>query len=183
MDEIFGELHHKGISREGLESHMCSMVVHPDMEAACRLISSRPETDCFVLSDSNTVFIDTILRHYKLADIVQRVVTNPAEFDSQGRLHVQHCHQHSCCMCPQNLCKGHFLDQFRAAKKYDKVVYIGDGGGDVCPSLRLSDRDTVLARKDFTLFRKLTSAENLHATLVPWASATDVLQWFKDNLS
>lgn len=74
-----------------------------------------PETTFFLLSNSNTVYIDTILKHQGLDKVFDEIVTNPAEFDGEGRLilnrriPVEHEKQHQCKVgCSANMCKGEF---------------------------------------------------------------------------
>lgn len=38
-----------------------------------------------IVSDSNTFYIDTILKHHGLEDMFTEVVTNPGQFDDAGR--------------------------------------------------------------------------------------------------
>ena len=48
---------------------------------------------------------------------------------------------------------------------YDRIVYIGDGSNDVCPSLSLSSNDVVVARKGFPLAKHVNDSGLLKATL------------------
>ena len=84
-------------------------------------------------------------------DEFSTVVTNPAEFDDAGRLHVRP-HQpdetpHACPHCPINLCKGAVMERWLEELAPSRCVYVGDGGGDFCPSTRLRSGDAVLARR------------------------------------
>lgn len=59
-----------------------------------------------------------------------------------------------------NLCKGAVLDSLlhAGAERPSPIVYVGDGGGDLCPCLRLRVGDRALARSGFALETKLTAA-------------------------
>jgi pyridoxal phosphate phosphatase PHOSPHO2 len=65
-----------------------------------------------ILSDANTFYIDTILKHHGVLHLIQKVVTNKGYFDENNRLRVGRFHDrslppHSCAIgCPANLCKG-----------------------------------------------------------------------------
>lgn len=118
-----------------------------------------------------------------MTDVFDEVVTNPAQFNSDGLLELRrrvdpNGPQHSCKVgCSPNMCKGTFChsplsldpdilpdrrgteekrrnthtplvlsagDELEAFMQrhggwdqFDKVVYIGDGGNDLCPILRL----------------------------------------------
>jgi pyridoxal phosphate phosphatase PHOSPHO2 len=43
----------------------------------------------YIVSDSNTFFIDTILRHLGIAHCFQGIYTNPAHLTSTGLLHLE----------------------------------------------------------------------------------------------
>ena len=59
---------------------------------------------------------------------------------------------HGCPHCPLNLCKGGVLDALRAQWPSDAtLVYVGDGRGDYCPTLRLGASDWVFARSEYAL--------------------------------
>merc|ERR1712079_944131 len=78
----------------------------------------------------------------------QGVITNPADFDEPGKLHVRPYHQtlHGCPLCPANLCKGTVLEELRKKCQARRVIYVGDGGGDFCPACELGPNDAVLCR-------------------------------------
>jgi hypothetical protein len=66
--------------------------------------------ECFVaiVSDSNTVYIDAVLRASKAQHLINQIITNPAEFAPTGRLSLYpyQAEEHDCPLCPDNLCKG-----------------------------------------------------------------------------
>lgn len=73
------------------------------------------QTTFFLLSNSNTVYIDTILEHQGVKDVFDEIVTNPAHFESNGTLNVQRripadaAQQHQCKVgCSPNMCKGEY---------------------------------------------------------------------------
>jgi hypothetical protein len=121
-------------------------------------------------------------QHYNVTDVFDEVVTNPAQFNSNGLLELRrrvdpNGPQHSCKVgCSPNMCKGArasffllpplvrtplcrrglrtekktrsffrsageeleaFMQRHGGWDQFDKVVYIGDGGNDLCPILRL----------------------------------------------
>lgn len=75
------------------------------------------------------------------------IITNPAEFTSDGLLKLRRRvdpsgPQHSCKVgCSPNMCKGEELEAFMKRnggwESFDQVVYVGDGGNDLCPALHL----------------------------------------------
>lgn len=61
-----------------------------------------------IASDSNTVYIDTVLQASNARNLIDFVATNPAEFLSSGRLILfpYQKQEHGCTLCPENMCKG-----------------------------------------------------------------------------
>ena len=101
----------------------------------------------FILSNSNAVFIDVILRHHGLRDLFDEIITNRAHFDDAGLLVIERridpsAEQHDCDVgCSPNMCKGAELSAYLTAhggfEAFRKIVYTGDGSNDLCPILRL----------------------------------------------
>ena len=101
---------------------------------------------------------------------------------------------HKCSRCPPNLCKGSVMDVWRAegllpprvaptteavasgggtsdccgGLHHGRVIYVGDGAGDLCPVLNLGPSDVVCVRRSYPLHRELirraetTTAEGAH---------------------
>ncbi|CAL8471813.1 g11355 [Coccomyxa elongata] len=106
--------------------------------------------DLVIVSDANSVYINAILEHHGLKEHFKQVHTNKASWEGGG-LRVRPYHQdprpHGCPNCPPNLCKGKVMELLLMQQNYSRVVYLGDGAGDFCPSLRLGPRDFVLSRE------------------------------------
>ena len=181
MDWALGELHANGHSAAAISEALAKLPVLGGALAAVKLCLS-VGAEQRILSDANTVYINTILEARNLTDAFAVVETNPASYDDSGRLHVRP-HQpadvapHGCPMCPSNLCKGAVLDGWLAALKPERCVYIGDGGGDFCPATRLRATDFVLARAapHNSLLRKCRAAgpETVAATVLEWGGDAD----------
>ncbi|EIE23797.1 hypothetical protein COCSUDRAFT_41939 [Coccomyxa subellipsoidea C-169] len=119
------------------------------MQQAVKELAGRG-CDLVILSDANSLYIDTILQHHGLQEHFKEVHTNRAywEGDSLRVLpHHQDPEPHGCPNCPANLCKGKVMERLLLQQNYSRVVYLGDGPGDFCPSTRLGPRDFVLSRE------------------------------------
>jgi len=144
--------------------------------------------EVIVISDSNSVFIDCSMEKWQLKDVVSAVYTNPAEYDEAGLLHIKFYHtQDWCDLSTENLCKGHILEEHikNAGHEFSHVLYVGDGNNDLCPSLRLSEKDYVFPRKDYTLWKRINKIgdyENegdehvVKAKVVEWTSGLEILK-------
>ena len=189
------------VTMEHMNSALRAIPVYEDTIEALRLAHASG-AEIAILSDANEHYIDTILEHLGLRELVSAIVTNksivcPAAGApcpacdtprSVPRLHILP-HQpeeeaHGCPLCPQNLCKGSVLERWRAGVEspYTCVVYVGDGGGDYCPSVRLSEGDIVMCRKDWTLHKNIRGQRGgavVRARVVPWADGAELLAEFR----
>jgi 2,3-diketo-5-methylthio-1-phosphopentane phosphatase len=146
MDDLLGELVQRlpHLSQEQIQDAVAQIPVQPRMLDALRMAVETFGAHVQIVSDANTVYIESMLALHDLHAYVKRVVTNPAAFEpGSNRLRVRPFHAleqppHGCALCPTNMCKGRILDAIRAETDYDIVLYVGDGGGDFCPATRLT---------------------------------------------
>eukprot|EP00933_Yihiella_yeosuensis_P017612 TRINITY_DN14674_c6_g1_i1.p1 TRINITY_DN14674_c6_g1~~TRINITY_DN14674_c6_g1_i1.p1 ORF type:complete len:193 (+),score=28.66 TRINITY_DN14674_c6_g1_i1:92-670(+) len=188
-----------------LEDCVASVPVHPGCVTTIQHASE--QADQIILSDANTVFIQSFLEKAHLRHNFKEIISNPAEFDPDGRLHINPYHSgepHNCPLCPPNLCKGKVLDQLRSSLQPAFIIYVGDGGGDFCPACELRAGDAVLCRtppspplNSFGLHRRITQTRNgetlpsrregvaasVAADVRPWHSGEDVLTIVTEILS
>ena len=159
MDYMLKVLHENGCSRDQLIEWMKRMKPFAPMESFLKKSRNYPNVDVAIVSDSNTVFIDSLLEAIGCSDTVKEVHSNPAKFSDSGRLVVTRYHSHTCRRCRHslNMCKGTIVANILTSTQYHRVVYIGDGGNDVCPCLALTSKDTVIARKGYSLAKNLQS--------------------------
>ncbi|GAB9476081.1 Pyridoxal phosphate phosphatase [Globisporangium polare] len=195
MDELLHELSQQQplVTPKVIRATLAQIPILDRMLDAVRLAVDTHGADLKIVSDANTVYIQSMLEHHALASHVSEVFTNPGFFEgvNSSRLRVQPYHAlhlvpHGCPNCPANMCKGAILDQIRRGNPgYTHVLYIGDGGGDFCPSTRLTAQDVVFARGDdadgkaYGLLKKiLAKREKVQAKVVPWSSGEDIYSHF-----
>ncbi|KAJ2993797.1 hypothetical protein HDV02_002073 [Globomyces sp. JEL0801] len=73
------------------------------------------------------------------------------------------------------------LNAFIGSKEYDRIVYIGDGRNDFCPSTKLRKQDLVLVRKGMGFAKKLQNPQDrklIEAELIEWDTADEILTLF-----
>ncbi|KAM5280507.1 pyridoxal phosphate phosphatase PHOSPHO2 [Ctenodactylus gundi] len=185
MDRVFKYLGDEGVREDEMKRTMTSIPFSPGMMELFNFIrKNKDKFDCIIISDSNSVFIDWILEATSFRDMFDRVFTNPAAFDSNGHLTVENYHAHSCDRCPKNLCKNvvlvEFIDkQLQQGVNYTRIVYIGDGGNDVCPVTFLKKNDVTMPRKGYTLQKTLSrmswNCQPMDSSVVVWSSGVDII--------
>uniref|UniRef100_A0A0B6ZFU4 Pyridoxal phosphate phosphatase PHOSPHO2 n=1 Tax=Arion vulgaris TaxID=1028688 RepID=A0A0B6ZFU4_9EUPU len=198
MAEIFKYLHSNGIAPENILSCMSEIALTQGMKELLEFTSTAGCFDHIVISDSNSVFIEHILENKGLSSVINKVFTNPAEFDNNGCLTIKRYHtQDWCTLSTVNLCKGRILKTFienchSEGTEYMHVIYVGDGYNDLCPSLALRSEDTTMPRLGFKLHKligkimrknKPVNRSELKANVVTWETGFDVLKHIQTLIS
>ncbi|XP_071901373.1 inorganic pyrophosphatase 2-like [Coffea arabica] len=159
MDKMMGELHANGKTIQDIEEVLKRVPIHPRIVPAIKSAHALG-CDLRIVSDANLFFIETILNHLGIRGCFSEINTNPGYVDENGRLrilpyHDFHSASHGCDRCPPNMCKGMVMERIQAsiAKEGKKrFIYLGDGIGDFCPSLKLKEGDYMMPRKNFPVW-------------------------------
>lgn len=166
MDRMMEELHLQGKTIEDIVNCLKRVPLHPQIVSAIKSAHALG-CDLKVLSDANQFFIETILKNHGVYDCFLEIITNPTGVDEEGKLRIFPYHgsavpPHGCNLCPPNLCKGFVVNQMQTSTSEDGkkqvIIYIGDGGGDFCPTLKLGEEDHVLPRKNFRLHNLISKS-------------------------
>ncbi len=173
MDSVLGFLHAEGVPCEAIERAAAELPSDAHIMAAISALHQRGARQ-YILSDANSLYISRFLEAQHSAHCFTAVYTNPAAVEG-GRVRVAPFHRepHGCPRCPVNLCKGRVLEEARAAEEAagggagQRWAYIGDGGGDVCPCLKLREGDAIFARKGWALHKQLGALQPA-AEVRPW---------------
>ncbi|CAN1137066.1 Thiamine phosphate phosphatase-like protein [Linum perenne] len=185
MDRMMTELHLQGKSSEDIVHCLRETPLHPKIIGA---IKSAHALGCElrVISDANLFFIEEILDHHGLLGCFSQIHTNPATMDEHGRLRISPYHDlglppHGCSMCPPNMCKGLIINKIYSnsisEKKKKRFIYIGDGGGDYCPCLKLGEGDYVMPRKKYPLWKRILDEPMLiKAQVHEWSEGEELAE-------
>ncbi|XP_029946896.1 pyridoxal phosphate phosphatase PHOSPHO2 [Salarias fasciatus] len=192
MGRVLKHIGEQEVSPDGVRSVMETIPYTAGMADLLTFISEHKDrVDCIVVSDSNTLFIDWILQAAGLRGAVDHIFTNPAHFNDHGHMEVSGHHSHDCQRCPVNLCKRKVLEQYLSQRagggssggvSYRCVVYVGDGGNDLCPALCLRAQDVVMPRVGYSLEKLLRVEEGVRARVSAWSSGEQILQELKASM-
>lgn len=131
----------------------------------------------------------TVHQHHNLSQLFSSIITNPAHWgpSTPNRLHIgrrlpSSSPPHGCTVgCLENMCKGAELDAYLEGTggkdSYGRIVYVGDGGNDFCPLLRMRTGDLALVRKGFELdgrVREEGAKEGLKVDIKLWEQAWQI---------
>ncbi|KAL8490453.1 hypothetical protein ACS0TY_025595 [Phlomoides rotata] len=157
MDTMMKELHARGKSIEDIKEVLRRVPMHPQIVPTIKKAHALG-CDLRIVSDANTFFIETILDHIGIKDLFSEINTNPSNIDQEGRLRISpyidfQTSPHACNnLCPPNMCKGMIIGRIQASMGKKRIIYLGDGIGDFCPSLKLTEADFMMPRKKFPVW-------------------------------
>ncbi|XP_061352707.1 inorganic pyrophosphatase 2-like [Gastrolobium bilobum] len=182
MDRMMMELHSHGKTIEDIVQVLQRIPIHPRIISAIKAANALG-CDLRIVSDANTFFIETILKHLGIRECFSEINTNPGYVNEEGILRVLPYHDfnnspHSCSLCPPNMCKGLVIGRIQnsvddAGKK--KFIYLGDGNGDFCPNLKLKNSDYLMPRKNFSLCDLVSKNSNkIKAEVHAWKDGEEL---------
>ncbi|XP_047176632.1 inorganic pyrophosphatase 2-like [Vigna umbellata] len=157
MDKMMMELHSHGKTIDDIVQVLQMIPIHPRIIPAIKAAHALG-CDLRIVSDANTFFIETILEHLKIRECFSDISSNPSYINEDGRLQILPYHDfnkfpHGCTLCPPNMCKGEIIEKIQESLGEKKrLIYLVDGSGDYCPSLRLKEQDFVMPRKNFPVW-------------------------------
>ncbi|KAG4961498.1 hypothetical protein JHK87_038131 [Glycine soja] len=191
MDKMMNELHSQGKTIEDIVQVLNRTPMHPRIVPAIKAAYSLG-CELKIVSDANIFFIETILKHHGVWNCFSEVTANPSYVNEEGRLRISPYHDylkcsHGCNLCPPNMCKGMITERIQNSVDAagEKFIYLGDGSGDFCPSLKLKDRDYLMPRKNFPLCDLVSeNSKHIKAEVHAWRDGEelyDVLLHFIDK--
>ncbi|CDS00469.1 uncharacterized protein SPSC_05901 [Sporisorium scitamineum] len=183
--DLLIKLHATGKTPSDIRTALQTLPFHPGVKRGVSNLKAAGQTTFFLLSNSNTVYIDTILNHHNLSTLFDEIVTNPASFNDDGALILKRRvlataeKQHGCTVgCSANMCKGAELEAFLQRNggrdAFERIIYVGDGGNDFCPVLRLQPQDLAFVRKFRGLQTRINREGGVKAGIKYWNGAWEL---------
>ncbi|EEE56590.1 hypothetical protein OsJ_05950 [Oryza sativa Japonica Group] len=152
IDAMMGELHAEGRTVEEVAASLRAAPLSPRVAAAVETARALG-CELRVLSDANAFFVGAVLDHHGLAGCF-----------SAGKVMERIIDELSCG------CGG------ALAARRRRVVYVGDGRGDYCPSLKLTEMDYVMPRKGYPVWDLIAGGDRaaVRADVREWADFEDL---------
>ncbi|XP_063230893.1 pyridoxal phosphate phosphatase PHOSPHO2-like [Bacillus rossius redtenbacheri] len=180
----------KGITAEHIRQALRKLPLTSGLDAVLRLLKSR-DCEVIIISDLMTVAIDDWLSGSEVSSLVDRVYANPAHYDADGYIVIEPYHRQDWCdKSYRHICKGHVLEEHVRSRmadgvSFDRLAFFGDGSNDLCPVLRLGDKDLAFPREGYKLMKLLDSnpPDQVKAAIHPWSSGEDIIGIFKSHLT
>ena len=189
MQEIFRQLHRHHIQKDDYTRNMQEIPLTNGFAQLIRYLHSLPNSQLIIASDSNLVFIDTILKHNQLDQAFTDIFTNPAYFREDDQcLIIEPYGQQTCPTCPSNMCKREIVDKYLRTKFATAVpvLFVGDGHNDVCAANSLREGDLVCARSGYRMAKELKQQQELGtsklaADFFEWNDGSEIELFIKEN--
>ncbi|KAE8656254.1 Inorganic pyrophosphatase 2 [Hibiscus syriacus] len=174
------ELHSQGTSVEDIVAVLKRTPIHPRIVEAIKSVHALG-CDLKIVSDANTFFIETILEHHGLKECFSEIQTNSGFVDEQGKLRIfpHHDFTKSSHGCVHPSVRVLWLRRYKLSLYLEDqkktIIYLGDGLGDFCPSLKLGDGDYVMPRKGFPVWDLICKNESLtKPQICEWSNGEDL---------
>jgi pyridoxal phosphate phosphatase PHOSPHO2 len=154
---------------------------------------NKNQFEIIIISDANSIFIETILKENGISEYISKIYTNPAHFDDNDCLRVTPFNEifnkngeiFTCetGICERNMCKGTILKSH--IEKYSNessptLVYVGDGTNDLCPGFVLKEDDFYFVKNNFSLDKLLKKDQGLRTKILGklfyWNDADSILK-------
>lgn len=185
MQEIFYQLQKFNITENNYQQNMEEIPLTNGFSHLIQYLSSLPTSHLIIASDSNLVFINTILKHQNLTHAFKDIFTNPAYFNHDKQcLIIEQYGQQTCPTCPSNMCKREIIEKYIRAKFSENIpiLFIGDGHNDVCAAKYLKKGDLVCARRGYRMAKELKQDENkIQAEIFEWNDGKEIEDFIKEN--
>lgn len=186
MQEVFNLLHVNNISQDHIKKAIRDIPETPGMTKCLQQLRQN-KFEVIVISDSNSVFIEHWNKD-RIGEYISEVFTNPARFDSDGKLCLAgYMYQTLCSLSSENLCKGQIMEDFIERRRgegvtFDSVFYVGDGRNDICPMLRLGNNDYACPRVGYACEREIEHiarkfGKDINSEIYRWNNGEDLLEF------
>lgn len=190
MQMIFRHLNRAKIQPEDYRLNMKQMKLTEGFHQLIDYLHSLSNTELIIISDSNLIFIETILENYRLEKNFREIFTNPSFFQSDtGCLIIEQYGQQTCSTCPSNMCKREIVQRYLQSKYNDderpRVIFIGDGHNDVCAAKNLIKNDLICARQGFRMAKELkqyrdVEKKTIDAEFFEWKTGKDIEEFLRE---
>ncbi|KAM4692280.1 phosphoethanolamine/phosphocholine phosphatase isoform 1-T2 [Rhinophrynus dorsalis] len=182
MQRVFEYMGDKGVRLLDLKTVYEKIPLSPGMPDLFRFLTKNQDRfEIILISDANMFGIESSLKSNGYHSLFRRVISNPTKVDKNGHLTLGPYHSHTCPQCPANMCKRKILTEYLSERSQDgvafeKLLYVGDGANDFCPSVLLTSTDIAFPRKNYPmhqLIRKMEEKQKgtYQAKVVAWDSA------------
>ena len=139
-----------------------------------------------IISGGFTYQINYLLKYHNFQDCVKEIYCLNSEETNDNLLKITNRRVYNCANCNPSQCKAQDLKDFLELKGRDSfknIIFICDGGNDICLAKELCESDIVLARDGHRLIQRINNPNEQIKTkciVKVWKSGEDIINLLKD---
>ena len=184
---FFKRLKEIGLTLQDYHKKLEQLELSPKMKELFDFLrKNKSKYEILILSGDIDYSIKYVLKYHGFLDLIDNFILNKCEVqgdDAERLIYVPRDQfPHNCDLCISSQCKGLELKKYlekNSGKKYEKIIFVCDGGNDFCPSKKILKKgDIVFPRVDHGLYRKLfekNMKNELVCDIFPWKTADEII--------
>jgi len=191
FNHFFKHLKERGLSLEDYNKHLEKLELSPKMKELFEYLKkNKSKYEILIISGDIEYVIKHVLKYHGYLDLFDDFICNTCEIqneNSERLIYVQMIQfPHDCNLCIPTQCKGLELKKFleKKQKKYEKIIFVCDGGNDFCPAKKIFQKnDIIFPRVGHGLCKKLfenDSKKELICEIYPWNSGDEIITKLKE---
>ena len=181
---LFQKLRENEVNTEVIKKKMMSIELNQNMIEVFDFIKvNRHKYIPIIISGSIKIVIQAILENYDCLEVIEGIYSHEANIDENDYLHYVEKEHKNCGECSWAICKAVvLLDVLKNdIRKFEKLIYVGDGLIDKCPVKILTETDSLLPRIDYPLYKVLYEdgyISQVKCKVFPWEDGKKILESF-----
>ena len=149
------------------------------------LRKNKDKFDLIIITGNHFVCLETTLKNLGIFDLFKDIICNNSKLDEDNIIKIWSLNKNyekNCKDCQPFLCKAlafHDYMKKNDMNKYEKIVFICDGGNDVCLTRKLlKENDIVCPRLNYSCYKNLAIEKKyeIKCKLVPWENGEDIIK-------
>ena len=189
---FFKRMKEIGLTLKDINSNLEKLKLSPKMEDLFDYLrKNKSKYEMIILSGDIDYSIKHVLKYHGFLDLFDDFILNKTEIQDENSERLifvpRDQFPHTCDLCISSQCKGLELKKYlekNQNKKYNKIIFVCDGGNDFCPSNKILKKgDIVFPRVEHGLCRKLFDQKlinELECDVFPWKSADEIVSKLKE---
>ena len=183
---FFKKMKELGLALNDINSNLEKLELSPKIKDLFEYLKlNKNKYEIIILSGDIDYTIKYVLKYHGYLDLFDEIICNKAIIQNNNSAQLIYVPNdqfpHSCNDCIFCQCKSNELQKFLDKKgiKYKRIIFICDGGNDICPCKKiLKNDDIVFPRLDHWFYERMINEnirDELKCHIYPWKSADEII--------
>ena len=186
---IYKRMKNNNVSWEQITQHFKDLKLSPKFEELFNYLKNNvSKYDCFLVSGNNDIVVNIILESNNIKNCFKKILCYKSYLDKENYIKIESINEkyEHCKDCSPFMCKSMRLEDYwkeNDINEYERIIYIADGGNDLCLSKKLTEKDYVLPRKNYTLYKLIYEKgkkDEIKAKIMPWENGEEIIDILKN---